>query len=183
MEDKQHLTDRQIQQVTALLRELEPGYLPEPIFFELSRLMVVPVVELVPLRINNQGTEVLLLDRGDDDPYWPGTVHVPGTVFMATDTTGNLKDALQRLLEGELKGVRINGGPQFVRAVFHQTRRGKQLANVHFVELAEKPEVGAFYSVDELPENTMDHQVGFIKDAARVFWAKKTTEGSATITP
>ena len=173
MEDKQHLTDRQIQQVTALLGELEPGDLPEPIFFELSRLMVVPVVELVPLRMRGNNLEVLLLDRGEDDPYWPETVHVPGTVFMATDTPGNLEDALSRLIEGELRGVATNGEPQFVKTIFHQTKRGKQLANVHFIELAQEPDVGEFYLVDDLPGNTMDHHLNFIGDAAEAFCKMK----------
>ena len=169
----QQLTDQQIQEAAELLGRLEPGYLPEPVFFELSRLMVVPVVELVPLRMRGDSAEVLLLDRGDDDPYWPGTVHVPGTVFMATDSPGNLEDALTRLIEGELEGVATMGRPQFVKTIFHRTRRGKQLANVHFVELADEPELGKFYPADDLPDNTMDHHLNFIGDAVEAYYRAK----------
>ena len=183
-EHNDQLTQEQIATTAELLSRFEQGYLPEPVFFELSRLMVVPVVELVPLRMSDKGdVEVLLIDRGDDDPYWPGTVHVPGTVFMASDRPGSLQDVFGRLLHGELHGVNIAHPPKHVKTLFHETRRGKQLANVFWVELLETPAAGNFYNVAALPENVMDHHLHFIGDAAEAFYAQKTQTTSATISP
>jgi hypothetical protein len=58
----QDVTDDEIQQAAKILRKLEPGYLPFPIFIEAARLVTFSIVELLPYRRN---ANVAQSGRGD----------------------------------------------------------------------------------------------------------------------
>lgn len=153
-----------------VLAKLEPGFLPPEIFYEVVRLAVTTTIEMVPLRRSRTGeVEVLLTRREADDPYWPNQPHVPGTVLRASDREGSYADAFMRILEGELAGISTVGEPVFIQNSFHQVKRGRELALIHYVEVAGEPKNGAFYPVNNLPKNIVSHQVWFIKKAAEVF--------------
>jgi hypothetical protein len=71
-------TDTEISQAAEILNQLEPGYLPTPIFNALTRLVVMSIIELVPVRTAADGrTEVLLTQRGSDDEWWPANGTTP----------------------------------------------------------------------------------------------------------
>jgi hypothetical protein len=77
---------------TACLEKLEPGKQPLPLFTQLARLVVTSTVEMVPFRIQNNKLEVLLTKRPDDDPWWPGQWHLPGTIILPTDEASGVHD-------------------------------------------------------------------------------------------
>lgn len=163
------LTDTEQQELVRLLKKMEPGFLPFDIFVQMARLNVMAIIEFVPLRLNAAGNaEVLLLTRGADDPLWPNEVHTPGTVIRPTDTEAKEYLAFERIVKDELKGVKTSA-PYFVGSTLHASKRGMEKAQVFWVEVLEEPIVGNFYEVDNLPENMMESQISFVKQAAKSF--------------
>jgi len=162
------MNDEQIRQTAALLKQLEPGFLPYPIFEQIARLVTLPIIEFIPLRFHDGQVEVLLIERPADDPFWPGLLHTPGTVIRATDLHRPEADndvAFQRILHDELKDTAI-GQPHYVGSLFHQSKRGTEQAQLYWVEVTGEPQIGKFYRVAELPASLIDSQVTFINAAA-----------------
>ena len=141
-----------------LLKKLEPGYLPRPIFEQVTRLATMSIIEIVPLRAHNGKIEVLLQKRPDDDPVWPGQLHTAGTVIRATDLT--YEDAIKRVLTSEL--ALQAGTPTFVTHILHHSGRGRENAMVYWLEITDVAGGGTFYNADELPQNFVQSQLDFL---------------------
>jgi hypothetical protein len=153
-------TSQALARVVTTLAKLRPGFLPFPLFQEFARLMVLPIVELVPLRKSMNGDiEILLLPRDDTDPIWPDQLHVPGTVVRATDNT--VAECLNRLVLGEL----IDGSysiPTFATNILHDSGRGKESSQVYWVEVTKEPTIGSFYPYRNLPSRVVQSQLDFL---------------------
>lgn len=163
------MTKEEENELVRLLKKLEPGFLPYEIFVQIARLAVLPIIEFVPLRLNNTGAaEVLLLSRSEDDPIWPGELHTPGTVVRPTDTEGQIYLAFERITKYELQGTEISQ-PYFVGSILHKSKRGTEQAQIFWVEVIGEPKTGTFYPVNELPPNTIGSQVAFIKQATESY--------------
>lgn len=160
------MTKDEERELARLLKQLEPGFLPYHIFVQIARLVVMPIIEFVPLRFHKGRVEVLLLERGADDPIWPNMLHTPGTVIRATDTEKKIYLAFQRILIDELEGTAVTS-PQYVGSILHKSRRGVEHAQVYWVEVTGQPKVGKFYPVDDLPEDLIQSQPRFIREAVR----------------
>lgn len=158
----------QQRQLVELLKKLEPGFLPYDIFVQIARLVVMPIIEFVPLRMTESGVEVLLLHRDKDDPIWPNALHTPGTVIRATDNQADIYKAFERIIKDELQGTKVTDG-HFVGTVFHSSKRGMEHAQVFWVEVIDDPAVGVFYPADNLPETLIDSQRKFIAQAVKNF--------------
>jgi len=166
------LPEAEVTQVTKLLSMLEPGFLPFELFHQIARLVVTPIIELVPLRVSATGSvEILLLPRPADDPIWPGQLHVPGTVIRATDSPHSFHDGLQRTVN-ELGDGDI-GVPVFVKNLLHPSGRGMEATQVYWVEIKSQPRIGKFYSADKLPTLIVKTQLDFIPDAIAHFKANR----------
>jgi hypothetical protein len=164
------LTPSEQKTLVDLLKKLKPGFLPFEIFLQVARLVTTPVIEFVPLRLNDKGqVEVLLLDR----ELWPHGLHTPGTVIRATDNENNSYKAFHRILDDELKGTHVSN-PHYVGSNLHKSQRGMEQAQVFWVEVLGEPKAGEFHAVDSLPEETMDSQLKFIKLAADSFKKAKS---------
>lgn len=148
------------------LSRLEPGYLPLDIFIEVARLTVTPVVEVVPLVNRERGVGVLLTKRSDNDPIWPGMWHTPGTVIRAYDNS--IDDGINRLLRDELDNCH-NQRPEYVGHLLHQVRRGTELALIHWVTVHDNIQIGRPFYPDNLPDNLVDSQRGFIAWAVNTY--------------
>ena len=95
------------------LERLEPGRQPLPLFTQLARLVVTSTVEMVPLKNTGENPKVLLAKRSDDDPWWPGQWHLPGTVLLPTDKVSDVHDyrtPVDRLYKDEFHGSIIRDG-------------------------------------------------------------------------
>jgi len=163
--------DADADKIAALLSRYEPGFLPYPIFVQIARLVALPIVEFVPLRKSDQGVEVLLIARPEDDPLWPGLLHTPGTVIRATDLHKEQQEnwlAFERILKEELGGTEVKT-PHYVGCIFHQSKRGAEQAQLYWVEVLGDPKAGTFYPVNSLPDNLIDSQLRFITEASRHF--------------
>lgn len=169
------LTPDEEQQLITLLRKLEPGYLPYEIFLQFARLVALPIIEFVPLRISKNGdAEVLLLERKKQNDLWAGQLHTPGTVIRATDSEGELDLAFNRILDDELKGT-VTSPPHYVSNVLHKSRRGTEQSQIFWVEVLDEPKTGKFYSAEKLPEKLITEQKEFIRLAVKDFegWIAK----------
>lgn len=95
------------------LEKLEPGRQPLPLFTQLARLVVMSTVEVVPFKQTSAVPKVLLSKRPDDDLWWPGQWHLPGTVLLPTDNAANVHDydtPVERLLKDEFEGSIVKSG-------------------------------------------------------------------------
>lgn len=158
--------------VSQKLAQLKPGILPLPIFLEVSRLCVLSTVEIVPIRLGkNNSIQVFLGKRKKDDPNWPNMFHAPGTVIRETDREGNFEDAIKRILTDELKDVKIEVGPIFVKPVFRDLGRGKETALIHWAIIKGSCPLGKYFNIDSLPGDIIKKQVKDIKMAVSHFKA------------
>lgn len=158
-----------IAKTAQLLAQLEPGFLPYPIFEQVARLVVLPILEFIPLRRRDGAIEVLLIAREADDPFWPGMLHTPGTVVRATDLNESAETnwpAFERIIQDELKGTTV-GSPQYVGSQFRRSKRGIEQAQLYWVEVIGEPKIGSFYAIDKLPADLIEAQRGFIEEAVR----------------
>jgi hypothetical protein len=169
------MNDEYIKQLSEMLSGLEPGFLPFPLFEQIARIMTLPVIEFVPLRINNDKVEVLLIPRPDDDAYWPGMLHTPGTVIRATDINEqeDNKKTFKRLIHDELKDTEMSP-PHYVESILNSSKRGTTQAQIYWVEVLGEPKVGTFYSLHNLPEGFIKLQENFINMAAKNFLIVKS---------
>jgi hypothetical protein len=165
------ITEAEIETTTKILKKIEPGTLPFPIFLEIARLYVSCIVEIVPLYNDNGKIQVLLQTRGREDPIWGGKLHTTGTVIRANDEDGSFKSAFDRILNKELAGIAIKKEPTFVKSILHQVARGKEFALVFYVELLtdKVSHLGRLYDIEKMPNEIVDTQIQFIQDAARQF--------------
>lgn len=164
------ISDEEILAAAAILAKLQPGYLPEPLFDQITRLHVTSTVVLALLRITDSATpEILLIRRGTgpNEPIWPGHWHLPGTMLRPTDAEGGYDDAFKRLLSetGELAGTALKHGTAFVRTAFTKTKRGPELTQVFVAEIKGEPKAGKFFPVDKLPRPIIEHELAYIQEA------------------
>ena len=159
------MTEEEQSQLIKLLEKLEPGLLPLDIFLQIARLSVLPIIEVVPLRRMEQ-TEILLLPRLATDKIWPNAMHIPGTEVRADDK-GDFKAGFQRI-QDELGSTQI-GEPSFVRTMFHQSKRGWELAFIYWTEVTGEAHKGQFYKTSQLPASIIESQKEFIEEAVKSF--------------
>ena len=163
-------------ELVLLLKKLQPGFQPYEVFEQLARLTVLSIIEFVPLRMSETGEiEVLLLERGDDAPIWPGEVHTPGTVIRPGDNAQNTYLAFDRILNDELQGTTFSN-PHFVGSILHESKRGPEHAQVYWVEPKEQTRVGKWHNVDSLPDNLIKSQEKFIRASVDNYKKAKKTK-------
>lgn len=182
-------TPEEIQQAAEVLSRLEAGRLDYRLFHEIARLATLASVELVPLRgADESNVEVLLTQRPEGDT-WEGQWHVPGTIILPTDPLAHPHDyeaPLARLIgpDSELKsGVKAVGEPVNIDTERRKTKRGDELAVIHYVEVDGEPEDGRFFSAHQFPEyvpipGVIDHHVGFVQRAVSAYLRDKRASRS-----
>jgi len=161
------ITNDKINAIASYLAELEPGYLPTPIFDQFCRLATIATIQFIPLRKREDGVvQVLLIPREAGNSFYPGWWHNPGTVVRQTDTFSTVST---RLLEEELGGVHLKSNPKFVESRIHKTMRGQEMLQIYRIEISEEPVVGKFFDVNDLPNKTVDTEIDAIKIALQDF--------------
>ena len=164
------ITDEEIKHTVTSLRKLEPGFLPKDIFNEVARLSVLTAVEIVPLKMDQANkVQVLLLKRGEDDPFWKGMLHTPGAIIIASDRVGTFEDAINRVIQKELLSSPHIGSPVFTEVINIQHEIGRANCLVHWLEMTDEPKIGEYYYTDELPDNLISSQIEMIRNTAERF--------------
>lgn len=166
-----NLNEDQIKGIRKILNNQSPGYLPYDLFIELSKFMVVPIIELVPLCKNRAGgIEVLLLKRSADDPFWPNLLQTPGTIVRVDDKDSSFDDAFDRL-KNEIGVTSFNKNPVLFQNYYRTSERSKEVAMCYWVELNENDIVrGEWFRINYLPVNIVDNQIDLIQKAVKNFF-------------
>lgn len=133
------------------LAKLEPGRQPYELFREAARLFVQPTVELLPVKRSDNGPQVLLVKRPEDDEFWPGEWHIPGSIALSTDPIENGSEysaPIKRIMDHDLDGsLKIVRGPFELGTQRRASPRGSELAVVHWAEVDGEPSNGAFFNM------------------------------------
>ncbi|HUC90211.1 MAG TPA: NUDIX hydrolase [Patescibacteria group bacterium] len=167
MNAKSELSQGEVQKTAALLSKLEPGYLPQPIFDQVCRVMTVATLQIIPFRVAANGTlEVLLIPREGDALFWPGMWHNPGTMVRATDT---LESAMKRLLNDEMGGITVETPPVFAESRLHTCDRGKEMLQIYWAKVKGTPKVGEFFKVNDLPKNIVWSEAEVVNRAVEIY--------------
>ncbi len=151
--------------VAEYLRSFHGQLLPPQVFYAIAETMALPYIELVIFHPTAKQSEVLLTKREEDDPYFPGLWHVPGTLLRATDLDkpGDRFDlAINRIVSEELGGMSISR-PTHTGMYFHGVTRGVGLSIIHTALAQSTPTVGQFFPVSRLPEDIIQEQAVFIR--------------------
>ena len=151
--------------VAEYLRGYKGQLLPSPVFYAIAETMALPYIELLIYHPDTKRSEILLTRREEDDPYFPGLWHVPGTLLRAADLGkpgDNFGLAIERILNEELGGLTI--GPTTLAGLyFHGVTRGVGLSIIHTTRAQGTPAVGQFFPVSHLPEDIIPEQAVFIR--------------------
>jgi hypothetical protein len=153
-------SDEEIETAARIINRLPRGYLPQPLFVAVASKIVTPTLELVILKKVNEQTQVLLTKRPDDDKFWPGEWHIPGTVIRSTDTESTYESCFTRILDDELEGLVTITKPSRVSIEFWEIERGRELDQLFVTNCVNAQEVSdsiRFFPVDALPKNLMSH--------------------------
>lgn len=185
------ITAREEGLVVEILGKLDPKELPAKVFHAVERITALTAIETVFLRKREKQLKVLLLKRSDNDPYYPGMWHSPGSILRGGDDperariTGNSFEILKlkgflinywkpflRILDDEL-GVWFAQSPKFVGTALYHTLRGLEHAIVFLCECDREPKEGTWYRLDQLPGNLVAHHHELIRIAVDAFLENK----------
>ncbi len=174
------LTDIEIKDIAEKLKKLKPGFLPFDLFYQFNRLKVTITIEIVPLCLDPDGNiNVVLFNRGPNDPWWPNLYHTPGTCLIdgdipIEDEWGLPIKAFERLKQTELKEINLIGQPKFINNLSHQTNRGPESVHVYIQEVNYQSAKPYLFLVSQLPENILNHQINMIKKCGEIFKKQKS---------
>ncbi len=143
-----------------LLNKIALNYNPQKglgteLFNAIARLKVTMTPEIVCFRKNvtTNILEVYLTSRALSDTAYPGQWHIPGSAMRSTE---EIEDVFLRLEKKEI-GLNIVSK----KFVFHFNNpkevRGHFFSLVYFGILKEGEGLGKWFSVDNLPLNTVAH--------------------------
>lgn len=169
-------SDDEIKQAAQTLSKLPRGYLPFPLFIQVTRLMTTPTLELAPIRMRGEEPEIYLTQRPADDPYWPSGWHIPGTVIRSTDEEGDFRTGFDRVKSDELgPAFTYKDEPVYVTTKFWDVLRGRELDAVHYVlvEVDDRAKLdGKFFTQSELPATTLEHHKVMIPEIFEAYKRK-----------
>ena len=146
---------------------LTPGRLPEAGFEATAKLLVTPTFVVVPVFRCDSGTRVILTRREMGDSQYPGMLHPPGKILLATDK--DLDAVFARLVATELTDLPIRAAPVFVAHFFDQITRGREIALVHYLEVYGSDHKAISYNPLALPQDVVDTDVPRIIAAVAAF--------------
>lgn len=155
---------------TALLVDLLerlPSPMPYPAFRALCKRMPSSACELIVLRRRGLAIEVLLTQRPENDPDWPGAWHYTGSVIRDTDTC--FEDALHRIMKTEIRGY-LQELPKYIGDILTSFKRGLILQRIYVGVLDEYyPHEGQFFNIKDLPQPFIDEQLPGLAIAVKAF--------------
>jgi len=167
MQNNKKLSIEEQDTLINLLNKFEPGPVPVDIFTAIAKIIVTPTYLAVPLYNDNNQLKVLLLDRDENDPYWPGQMALPGKIMLATDES--LDDVYARLLKSELPNVKIKNGPIFCGHIFEEIIRGREVSLINYIEIAEVPTGYKMFDVNNLPNNIVKTEIHRVEMAVKKY--------------
>lgn len=140
------------------LASLEHGVLPEELFTQMGRLIVLSTVELGMVRpLDESGrTKILLTQRPSNDRFWPNQWHVPGSVVRADDPVKHDHDydaAISRIRDEVGGTLAIIGKPHEFETIRRTGPRGSETTTRVVAETSGDPLNGEFFDVVDVLDN------------------------------
>lgn len=139
--------------------QIKNGWMPRDLFYGSARLFGEACLELYVYRHVAGREQMYLLARPDNDPFYPGMLHLPGVRKIPSETDA---DHLRRAL----KEVPFNISPhdvKYVASVTYKAKRGTEYADIRRVSVGYNASHEGFYDVDKLPRGVIAHHVQIIK--------------------
>ncbi len=140
----------------------------EPIFFAWCRNFYANATELAIVRTVNNKSEILLHLRPDNDPYYPGMWHMPGSVCLPRKTLSQTAmGCLKKEVSAKLAKTIVI--PETFLKHWDNTSgaRGHTNQFLYLIELSaeesEKTRGGKFFSFDKLPVPIVESHIRMIK--------------------
>lgn len=132
--------------------------LPEPIFDGVLAVIPGTSMEVVPIYKDDKGElHVFLTKRSENDRFWPGEYHCPGSMVLNSDVVlGGTDHVWKRLKAKEFERQDL-GSPVFASPALLETKRGQEVALIYYVDIPEDLKNGRYFLVNNLPENLIDH--------------------------
>ncbi|MEX1112005.1 MAG: NUDIX domain-containing protein [Candidatus Andersenbacteria bacterium] len=149
-------TPQEMATCVAVLKQLEPGFLPLELFDQIARLVRLPMVDVVPISYKEEHLHIGLIQREVNDIWWPGMWHLPGTVLRSTDT---MESAIQRLCDDELQ-IHASDPPVSRGFLLHYSKRGAEVVLIYTVENCsfEDKSTIKWFPINELPQELVDSE-------------------------
>jgi hypothetical protein len=142
----------------------ETGKIPREVYESLARFFPQACVELAVLRQSEDELEIFLSARPDDDPYWPGQLHMPGTTLYALDSEETMWSRLMHNELRELNGRRPTLAFNHV-TTYDDRERGACMHAVYLtvVEAGTEISSGQFYPLRDIPRETINHHYAMLE--------------------
>jgi hypothetical protein len=164
------LTESDIEAITiSHLESLAPGFQKFEMFKQLARLGGLDTVEIVPVRTSpedEKSTEVLLARRPMDDQFWPGLLHIAGSVIREDDPIAHLHDwspAISRAM-AEMGGVRFMHDPVKADVVHRRGERSREVTIRYWVGVEGDTEHGEWHIAEGIQQHA--EELGIFEDHA-----------------
>lgn len=134
------------------------------LFYLSARMFGEACIELFIWRKTPGGqTQVYLLPRQKNDPFYAGLFHMPGARKIPTETDSQ---TLTRAIRETPYSKQINS-IQYIKSDTYSAKRGVEYADVRGLNVAYHKTDPNFYDVDNLPNNMIEHHKKIIKDVTR----------------
>ena len=138
----------------ALARIKDPsGHLGTELFDQIARFSTSIAFEAVLMRPGQDGgEEVYLTQRDTNDTAYPGAWHCPGSILRRGEQPA---DVAKRLAKKEYLVPIVDF--KKVDEFFYQESRGWFCSFIYLIQTEREPEAGAWFSVDDLPDQVVPH--------------------------
>lgn len=124
---------------------------------QLTRLTITVAVETIALRQGPQCPEVLLVQRPESEPAYPGEWHSPGSIMRVGE---QIEDVIKRLEEKEF-GAKLLSYKFIANFNNLHELRGHFFTPVYLCEVDSASWLrsgrGTWFPVNQLPEKTLKH--------------------------
>jgi hypothetical protein len=129
------------------------------LFYASARWFGEACLELVIYRTTPIGTtEIYLLPRPANDPFFAGLLHIPGTRKLPNDTD---EKQLKRVI-GETPFEILSVNVKYVLSLTVHTKRGTEFSDVRMVKRSYYYDEPDFYNIAKLPNNLVEHHYKII---------------------
>lgn len=134
------------------------------LFYLSARMFGEACIELFIYRRTPSGnTQIYLLPRPKNDPFYAGQLHMPGARKIPTETDAQtLTRAIRETpYSGQIKSV------QYIKSDTYKAKRGVEYADIRGLEVAYRKNETDFYDLSNLPGNIIKHHKQIIKELTR----------------
>ena len=138
------------------------------LFYVSARLFGEANLTLCILRkIPNGKTQIYLLPRSKNDPFYPSMFHIPGVRKLPNDTD---EAQLKRVINETTVCIESKDIKYFASTTI-KTARGTEFADWRYVMVPFYADEPDFYDIDNLPKNTIAHHQEFIERSLKGYFA------------